>query len=220
MKSNASIKSFKSNALNLSNISVSSMPDLRPKTGKSEVAVARHKVLPGSFKRPVLPSERNLFLKKKEARFDWPMVTAEAFCIALTGFRFEFIAGQKHLSKRKIASLTKIMTLFCALKLSKFFGLDPQHEAARVSTEAGAINGTRAELNEGDYILVEDLFYALMLPSGNDAALVLADYFGKRLQGLGSFGVIPNNAKRVHLFVQYMNKTAYELKLGDTKLNK
>lgn len=220
MKSEASIKSFKSNSSSVSKISTFSMPDLRPKTGKSNGVGLKQNPKPALITKSQTSSKNQPFLKKKQATIDLPPVTAEAFCIAHVGFRFELITGQKHLTKRKIASLTKIMSLYCSLKLAKFFGIDPQHEAVRVSTEAGAINGTRAELNEGDYILVEDLFHALMLPSGNDAALVLADYFGRRLQGLGSYKTIPNDGKRVQLFVQYMNKIAYELKLSDTKLFK
>jgi len=30
----------------------------------------------------------------------------------------------------------------------------------------------------GMWVKLEDLFYALMLPSGNDAALVLSEFFG------------------------------------------
>lgn len=33
-------------------------------------------------------------------------------------------------------------------------------------------------LNEGDKLMLHDLFYGLMLPSGNDAAIVLAEFFG------------------------------------------
>ena len=40
------------------------------------------------------------------------------------------------------------------------------------------VGGTKAELEEGEWILVEDLLYALMLVSGNDAAMVLAENFG------------------------------------------
>jgi D-alanyl-D-alanine carboxypeptidase (penicillin-binding protein 5/6) len=39
--------------------------------------------------------------------------------------------------------------------------------------------GTSAELVEGDSLSVWDLLHGLMLPSGNDAALALAEYFGK-----------------------------------------
>lgn len=34
--------------------------------------------------------------------------------------------------------------------------------------------GTTAELEVGDMLTIEDLLYGLMLPSGNDAATVLA----------------------------------------------
>jgi D-alanyl-D-alanine carboxypeptidase len=40
------------------------------------------------------------------------------------------------------------------------------------------MNGTSAKLKENSWILLKDLFYALMLPSGNDAAVVLAENMG------------------------------------------
>lgn len=43
---------------------------------------------------------------------------------------------------------------------------------------SAAQNGTTAELKEGKYIQLFDLFYGAMLPSGNDAALLLAEVFG------------------------------------------
>lgn len=41
--------------------------------------------------------------------------------------------------------------------------------------------GTTANLQEGHTLSVWDLLHGLMLPSGNDAALVLANYFGEYL---------------------------------------
>lgn len=38
--------------------------------------------------------------------------------------------------------------------------------------------GTLAHLEVGEYLILEDLYYGLMLPSGNDAALLLAYYYG------------------------------------------
>ena len=38
--------------------------------------------------------------------------------------------------------------------------------------------GTSAKLKDGMYIKLLDLFYAMMLPSGNDAAWVFAENFG------------------------------------------
>ena len=43
------------------------------------------------------------------------------------------------------------------------------------------MNGTSAGLKEGEDILIIDLLYALLLPSGNDAGLAIAQFFGKFL---------------------------------------
>lgn len=43
------------------------------------------------------------------------------------------------------------------------------------------MEGTSANLRDGDKLLVIDLLFGLLLPSGNDAALALAQYFGKFL---------------------------------------
>lgn len=43
------------------------------------------------------------------------------------------------------------------------------------------MEGTSANLRIGEEVLVIDLLYGLMLPSGNDAAIALAMYFGKFL---------------------------------------
>jgi D-alanyl-D-alanine carboxypeptidase (penicillin-binding protein 5/6) len=48
----------------------------------------------------------------------------------------------------------------------------------RVSATAAAHNGTSAELKVGKYVRLYDLFYGTMLPSGNDAAYLLAEVFG------------------------------------------
>ena len=41
------------------------------------------------------------------------------------------------------------------------------------------IRGTTAKLRKGDILTAEQLLYACLLPSGNDAAFVLAKYFGR-----------------------------------------
>ncbi len=81
-------------------------------------------------------------------------------------------------SKREIASLTKIMTCHLALEMCEKLDVKPENTYVQVSRYASNIVGTSAELNEGDIISIEDLFYAMMLPSGNDAAVVLAENFG------------------------------------------
>jgi len=52
----------------------------------------------------------------------------------------------------------------------------------RVPDKIAETPGTSAELEAGDLLCVEDLLYALMLPSGNDASICLAELMGKVLQ--------------------------------------
>ena len=44
----------------------------------------------------------------------------------------------------------------------------------RVSTTASSLVGTSAKLTSGVFIKLYDLLYGAMLPSGNDAAFLLA----------------------------------------------
>lgn len=62
--------------------------------------------------------------------------------------------------------------------------------------------GTTAQLQVGDSLTVEELLYGLMLPSGNDAAVALADNLGR---------VIIKNKKKpcklsaIKVFIAHMN---------------
>jgi D-alanyl-D-alanine carboxypeptidase (penicillin-binding protein 5/6) len=47
-----------------------------------------------------------------------------------------------------------------------------------VTQDAAEVTGTSANLKPGDTLTVEQLMYGVMLPSGNDAAFLLASYFG------------------------------------------
>jgi hypothetical protein len=48
----------------------------------------------------------------------------------------------------------------------------------RVSDLASKMIGTTANLKSGTWIILKDLLFGTMLPSGNDAAYVLAEIFG------------------------------------------
>ncbi len=41
------------------------------------------------------------------------------------------------------------------------------------------MNGTNADLLVGDILNLNDLLYSMMLPSGNDAAQSITDFFDK-----------------------------------------
>lgn len=53
------------------------------------------------------------------------------------------------------------------------------------------MEGTSANLKIGDELLAIDLLYGLLLPSGNDAGVALAQYFGKFL----SYAFVNENSK-------------------------
>lgn len=53
------------------------------------------------------------------------------------------------------------------------------NESIEISKKAANTGGSRLGLKTGDKITILDLLYGLMLHSGNDAAVALAEYAGK-----------------------------------------
>ncbi|MGD9895206.1 MAG: D-alanyl-D-alanine carboxypeptidase [Dehalococcoidia bacterium] len=69
------------------------------------------------------------------------------------------------------ASVTKILTALIAIERGNLDDVIP------VTLEQRLLNrGTRMGLVTGDWFTLRDLLYGLMLPSGNDAAAVIADH--------------------------------------------
>ena len=95
----------------------------------------------------------------------------------------EIMFGKQEKEKRQVASLTKIMTFYCVHKIMEKYGLDPDKIRVSIleSSTSPVIGGTSAELLPGEKISVAELLYAMMLPSGNDAAQSLGIYFGNYL---------------------------------------
>lgn len=93
-------------------------------------------------------------------------------------------------AERFVASTAKMLTAIVALKR---LGLD---SVVTVPSDA-MLPGTSANLGVGERIRVRDLFYAMLLPSGNDAAETLAD---------ATAGSAP-------AFAQLMNRQARRLRL-------
>jgi D-alanyl-D-alanine carboxypeptidase len=58
---------------------------------------------------------------------------------------------------------------------------DPKEVFMTVTRIGSQIIGTSACLREGDTLSLHQLFYGMMLPSGNDAAYTIANYFGEIL---------------------------------------
>lgn len=90
-----------------------------------------------------------------------------------------------------MASTTKIMTAIVVLENAN---LD---DIVTISKKAAGTGGSRLGLKTNDKITVHDLLYGLMLKSGNDAAVALAEHVGGGIDG----------------FAELMNKKASEMGL-------
>lgn len=98
------------------------------------------------------------------------------------------------LSRVPIASLTKLMTAALILEEN-----DPS-AVVTVSSNAAGTTGSRMGLYTGEQITVKNLLYGLLIESGNDAAVALAEY----------------NAGSEKAFIEKMNAMADKLGLEDT----
>lgn len=74
------------------------------------------------------------------------------------------------------------MTCYLSLLICKKFGVELSDMTTRISEKAAETPGTTAELEHGDVLSIRDLLYGLMLPSGNDASVALAESLGKVIQ--------------------------------------
>jgi serine-type D-Ala-D-Ala carboxypeptidase (penicillin-binding protein 5/6) len=97
-----------------------------------------------------------------------------------------------------MASTTKIMTALIAIQAGDLNTHVTIHQDA--VNEVILNDGSSAKLHAGDQITLRDLLYGLMLPSGDDAAIAIADTVG---------GSTAN-------FVHLMNLFAYRLHLFQT----
>ena len=96
-----------------------------------------------------------------------------------------------------VASISKIMTAVLAIESGK---LD---EEVKINSSINKAYGSAIYIKIGEKMKLRDLVYGLMLRSGNDAALAIADYVG---------GSVDN-------FVIMMNHKAKEIGMKNSKFN-
>lgn len=136
-----------------------------------------------------------------------PVVTCKAYAIAdaKTG---EVLWGYNDSLQRDPASVTKIMTAYLVCQLAEE---DPAvlEEVMTFSERADKTSGSTSDLNAGERVKVGDALYGLMLPSGNDMSVALAEHFGKRFAE--DEDTAPYDA-----FIAAMNKAAADLGMAGT----
>lgn len=102
--------------------------------------------------------------------------------------------GKAETEQRKMASTTKIMTAIIVIENCNL------SDVVTVSKKAASTGGSVLGIKTGDKISVRDLLYGLMLKSGNDTAVALAEHVGGSIEG----------------FADMMNQKAQELGLTNT----
>ena len=110
-----------------------------------------------------------------------------------------------------IASVTKIMTGVVALD-AVASGLTSLDSTITVSADAAAVGESSAGLQEGDTMTLKTALYALLVPSGNDAAIAIAESVGAALRSSGT----ASGDSDVKAFVAQMNATAQKLGCTNT----
>lgn len=115
-------------------------------------------------------------------------------CVVLDRISGTILYGKNEKNQVKMASTTKIMTAIVVIENTT---LD---RTVEVSKKAAGTGGSRLGLKTGDKITIRDLLYGLMLCSGNDAAVCLAESIA---------GSVPE-------FSNLMNAKAQELGLTHT----
>ncbi len=129
------------------------------------------------------------FKKMKESPYE-SMITIEAS----TG---RILYAKDENKKLPMASTTKILTAIIAIENTK--DIDKKHE---IPKSAVGVEGSSIYLKKGEHLSIRELLYGLMLRSGNDSAVAIAEIVS------GS----------VEKFVQAMNKKCEKLGLTNTHI--
>ena len=146
-----------------------------------------------------------------ESNFE-PIITSTCWAV-FNAKNGTMVSSKNPQMQVQIASITKIMTAYLCFKYITKLNINSRQVLITAPESAEFIEGTIAGISEGDKLTLEDLLYALLLPSGNDAAICLASYFGniiKQLSPIKSF-ISPEKA-----FINEMNATAKQLHMSNT----
>src|SRR5690606_9517444 len=127
-----------------------------------------------------------------------PAVPAASYILVdhLTG---AVLAERDPDTRRAPASLTKLMTAYLAFEAIRD-GTLALDEHVVVSTKAWRMGGSRMFIEVGNEVSIEDLLRGLIVQSGNDAAVALAERIGGSEEA----------------FVEIMNERARELGMTGT----
>lgn len=136
------------------------------------------------------------------AFYDLELASKYALVYDVTKDRILFTKGDPN-ERVYPASLTKLYTTYVALK---YMDADEIITVGSQELELVRPRSSMAYIGEGARVSVETVIEGMMLPSGNDAAHILATAAGRAISGDTSLGA----AKAVEIFVDTVNENMEE----------
>ena len=112
-----------------------------------------------------------------------PIINSRAAIVLDRNSKF-ILYGKNENEKRKMASTTKIITAIVVIENANL------EEITTVSPKAAGTGGSRLGLHTNDKISIINLLYGLLLCSGNDAAVALAEFTSGSVE---NFSILMNN---------------------------
>ncbi len=128
-----------------------------------------------------------------------PLINAAAY-IVMDHHSGAIIASSKADEKRSPASLTKLMTAYVVFQLIKDHRISLEDDV-KISKKAWRTGGSKSFVEVGKNIKLETLLKGMIIQSGNDSAVALAEHIA------GTEGT----------FATYMNEYAKELGMNNTR---
>jgi D-alanyl-D-alanine carboxypeptidase (penicillin-binding protein 5/6) len=146
-----------------------------------------------------------------------PFVTARSWAIG-DGKTGRLLWGHNESEPRAIASTSKIMTAWVVLELCQR-DTSLLEQTVAFSEKADKTGGSTSDIHAGQRLTARELLYGLMLPSGNDASVALAEHFGGHFVEKDQQEKSESTTAEENLaaFVAQMNKTAQKLGMTRTE---
>lgn len=139
---------------------------------------------------------------------DRKLTAQQAFVYDCQAGEFTYLLGQKT-DRVYPASITKLFTAYVALQF-----LEPETKiTAGDVLDLVGVGSSVAGIEKGNVLSVEMLVEAMLLPSGNDAAYLLADAAGKAIKNDNSLSA----SAAVAAFLKEMNGQARSLGMSGTQ---
>ncbi len=175
-------------------------------------AATWEKLAPILFEETAPPQPRSLSAKEPaDPLYGTPFVSSTGW-VVYDPSTSKVLGGARHEDRLDFASTTKMMT---AWLVAKYADKHPEvlDERVTYSKRADETIGSTSDIRAGESITVRQALYGLMLPSGNDASVALAEHFGERLKPEGW-----DESRDTHdMFVAAMNAEAKALGMSKTR---